>query len=53
MTISIGLVALCVLGALMYVLASNGKASELGRLMFACALLALCFTMSRGSLRLG
>ena len=42
MTIYLGLVVLCILGLLVYVLASNAKASEIGRLTFACALLALC-----------
>jgi len=42
MEIYVGLLALCVLGILVYALASNGKVAEVGRLAFACALLALC-----------
>jgi hypothetical protein len=41
MEIYIGLLALAILGMLVYALA-NGKVAELGRLAFACALLALC-----------
>jgi hypothetical protein len=39
------LVVFCVVGLLVYVLAANPKASEVGRLMFACALLALCLDL--------
>jgi len=42
MTIYVGLLVLCVLGLLVYALAANPKASEVGRLTFAVALLALC-----------
>lgn len=43
MTITISLLILAVLGLLLYAFASNGKLAEVGRLIFACALLALCF----------
>jgi len=33
----------CLLGLVVYALASNPKASELGRLMFACGLLVTLF----------
>lgn len=47
MTISIYLVPLVMLaGALMYFLAKNGKVAEVGRIMFAMALLV--FLMSQG-----
>lgn len=42
MSIYVGLVVVCVLGLLVYVLAARPEAKELGRLTFACALLALC-----------
>ena len=31
-----------IVGVLIYAFAANPKASEIGRLMFACAFLALC-----------
>ena len=40
------LVILAVVGLLVYVLAANPKASEIGRLMFACAFLALCLDVA-------
>ena len=43
MTITLSLFVLAVLGLLVYVLSSNGKAAEIGRITFFCALLALCF----------
>lgn len=42
MTLYVSLLVLCVLGLLVYVLASKAEVKELGRLAFACALLALC-----------
>lgn len=42
MTITVTLLLLIVVGLLIYVLSSNGKAAEIGRLLFACALLAVC-----------
>jgi hypothetical protein len=42
MQIYIGLLVLCVLGLLIYVLATKPEAKEIGRLVFACALLAMC-----------
>lgn len=43
MTITVSLLVLAVIGLLVYALSSNGKVAEIGRLTFACALLALCF----------
>jgi hypothetical protein len=43
MTITLSLLVLAVIGLLVYALSSNGKVAEIGRLTFACALLALCF----------
>ena len=43
MTITISLLILAVLGLLVYAFASNGKLSEVGRIVFFCAFLALCF----------
>lgn len=42
------LLILMVIGLLVYVLSSNGKAAELGRLLFFCALLVICFELARG-----
>jgi len=41
MTITLSLIVLAVLGLLLYAF-TNGKPSEVGRLVFACAFLALC-----------
>ncbi len=52
MTISIAIttIALVIVGAFVYVLAAKAEAKELGRLTFACALLALLLAASSGSL---
>lgn len=42
------LLILLVVGLLLYALASNGKVAEIGRLLFACALLVVCFELARG-----
>ena len=42
-----------IIGLLLYILASNAKVSEIGRLMFACGLLALMFASARESIRIG
>lgn len=42
MTIYLGIVVLCILGLLVYVMATNPKAAEIGRLVFFAAFLALC-----------
>lgn len=41
------LLILLVVGLLTYALA-NGKPAEIGRLLFACALLVICFELVRG-----
>ena len=38
-------VMICVLGAFVYALSSNGKASQLGLYAFACGLLAALLTL--------
>lgn len=43
---------LAVAGLLIYALAANPKAAEIGRLMFACALLAICFLLAGRTVRL-
>ena len=45
MTIYISLFVLAMIGALVYALA-NGKAGEIGRILFFCALFALLFRYS-------
>lgn len=42
-----------VVGALVYALSSNPKASELGRLSFAAGLLVLLLSLAHVALRLG
>lgn len=47
------LVALIALaGLVIYVLATNPKAAEVGRLMFACALLVICLLLAGRTVRL-
>lgn len=41
------LLILAVVGLLVYAFA-NGKAAEIGRLVFACAMLVICFELARG-----
>lgn len=35
---------IAIVGALAYVLSTNGKVAELGRLCFGCGMLAICFS---------
>jgi hypothetical protein len=42
------LLGLVVAGALTYALAANPKAGEIGRVLFACALLALLLALAFG-----
>lgn len=44
---------LVIAGLIVYLLASNPKAAELGRLTFACGLLALAFALSGHVMRFG
>lgn len=37
---------IALLGLLVYLLSSNGKAVELGRILFFCGVLAFCFHLS-------
>lgn len=47
---SIPLLVLCLVGLILWAL-DLGKASELGKVIFACALLALCFGQGPAALR--
>lgn len=40
------------IGMVVYILAANGKAQELGRLMFACGLLVTLFAVARTVVKL-
>jgi hypothetical protein len=53
MTITLSLLILAILGLLLYAFASNGKLAEVGRIVFFCATLALCFGASPHVPRLG
>ena len=46
-------VIVLVLGLLLYVLPVNAKLQELGRIMFFCGLLALCFAYAGRTVRIG
>ncbi len=39
-------------GVLLYFISANGKVQEVGRIMFFCGLLVLCFALSREVVRL-
>jgi Na+/phosphate symporter len=45
-------VLIALVGLVIYVLATNPKVSEIGRLMFACGLLATCFLLAGKVVRL-
>ena len=51
---NLGVVPLVVLvaGLLLWTLSSNAKASEAGRIMFFCGLLALCFSLGAKAVHL-
>ena len=53
MALAIIPVAFALIGALVYVLSANAKAAELGRLTFACGMLALAFALAQHVVRLG
>lgn len=53
MMIAIFPLLLAIVGALVYGLASNGKAAEIGRLAYACGLLALAFALASRMVHLG
>lgn len=42
-------ILVCIVGLLMYILLSNPKAQELGRIMFFCGLLVVLWTAPHGS----
>ncbi len=42
-----------IVGLLMFILASNPKVSEIGKMMFFCGLMALMFSSARESIRIG
>lgn len=53
MVVTVVPLVLLILGALIYALAANVKASEMGRIMFFCGLLVLTFALAREVLRIG
>ncbi len=52
MLISWVVLIVCVLGLLLWALATNPLAKEAGRIAYGCALLALCFAMAGKVVRL-
>jgi Na+/phosphate symporter len=52
MLISWVVLLIAVAGLVIYLVATNAKAQEIGRLMFACGLLALCFALAGKTVRL-
>lgn len=53
MLIAIWPLVVAVIGALIYALASNSKASELGRIVFFCGFFWLVYTLVGHTLHLG
>ncbi len=53
MAIAIFPLVLAIVGALVYALSTNAKAAELGRLAYACGMLALAFALAAHVVRLG
>ena len=53
MAIAIFPILLIVVGALVYALSSNAKGAEMGRLTFACGMLALAFALAAHVVHLG
>lgn len=53
MAIAIVPIIFALLGALVYTLADNPKAAELGRLTFACGMFTLAFAFATTVLRIG
>jgi Na+/phosphate symporter len=43
---------ICLAGLVVYVLAANPKAAEIGRLMFGCGLLVVCLVLAGRMVRL-
>jgi Na+/phosphate symporter len=52
MLISWVVLLIAVVGLVLFVLPGNGDRKEIGRLMFACGLLALCFALVGKTVRL-
>ncbi len=52
MAIAIFPIIVAVIGILLWFVSGNGKVQEVGRLMFFCGLLVLCFVLSREVVRL-
>jgi Na+/phosphate symporter len=53
MIITIVPLLVAIIGLLMYLLASNAKVAEVGRIMFGCGLLAFMFATERTTVRIG
>ena len=45
-------ILVALIGVLLWFISANGKVQEAGRIMFFCGLLALCFALSRDTVRL-
>lgn len=52
MAIALFPIIVAILGILLWFVSANGKVQEAGRIMFFCGLLALCFALSRDTVRL-
>lgn len=53
MAVAVAPLAIAVLGLLMWVLASNPKVSEAGRILFFCGALVLTMSLAKETFRLG
>ena len=45
-------IIIALIGVLLYFISTNGKVQEVGRIMFFCGLLVLCFTLAHEVVRL-
>ncbi len=52
MAIAVFPIIILIVGVLLYFISANGKVQEVGRIMFFCGLLVLCFVLSKEVVRL-
>ncbi len=52
MAIAIFPIIVAILGILLWFISANGKVQEVGRIMFFCGLLVLCFVLARETVRI-
>lgn len=53
MAIALFPLAVAIIGLLMWVLSSNSKVAEAGKIMFLCGVMALCFSLASTTVSIG